>query len=417
MDKQIIVHIDLENTTHKVGNLWTHRTKSGEGATFKYDDNWLNNPLSFALEPLLSLRKTPHFTKKGYSLFGSINDSAPDRWGRMLLNQNEKNLADDDGRHHRSLSEVDYLLGVTDIARLGALRFAEKEDGPFLAVSKKNSIPPLIRIGELLHAVVELEKDRENIKDLQILLAPGSSLGGARAKASIFDHENKLAMAKFPQANDEWPVIKWEAVALTLAKKAGIEVPIWQLESVHGKNVLILQRFDRDGTKRIPFISAMSMLKSKDNEFHSYLDILYEIKKHGSRPSQDVEELFRRVVFNTLITNTDAHLRNHGFLFDKYGWKLSPAYDMNPEPNKGPRPLHSLAIDNMRKGASLDLVFNTAEQYNLSLGKAKSIAKEVGIAVTQWREVANKIGIKNSEIKDMTSAFEHEDLKLACNPI
>jgi serine/threonine-protein kinase HipA len=408
-DRELLVYVDLAGVAHFVGRLWARRARNRESASFEYEADWLTNPVRFALEPALMLGRGPQHTQQGRALFGAFGDSAPDRWGRNLIQRDERRRAQDEGRAPRSLGEVDYLLGVGDIARQGALRFKETPDGPFLASGDGANVPPLIRLGELLNAAMRVDADAETESDLRLILAPGSSLGGARAKASVLDQQGELSIAKFPQADDPYPVMQWEAVALDLAHRAGIEVPTWRLEQVADRTALLLRRFDRDGEIRIPFLSAMSMLGAADNEDHSYLEIVDALRQFGSQPEQDCAQLWRRVVFNILISNTDDHLRNHGFLYDGAGgWRLSPAYDMNPTPIDVKARVLSLAIDEADDTASLDVALSMARQCGLKLPAAKEIIGEVQAAVAQWRECAATHGLNVRDVARMASAFEHK---------
>lgn len=413
MNREIFVYADLNGESHLVGTLWTRQGKSRESASFEYDKTWLSNPKQFALEPALQLSEGTQHTDGNRALFGAIGDSAPDRWGRVLIQREERRKARKEERTPRTLSEADYLLGVGDITRQGALRFATDKGGEFLAPQDKTTIPPLIRLGELLGAATRVLSDEEDESDLRLLLAPGSSLGGARAKASVLDNDGTLSIAKFPQADDTWSVTLWEAVALDLAKRAGISTPAHRIEKVSNRNVLILKRFDRNSNIRIPFLSAMSMLSAIDNEEHSYLEIADAIRLYGNRPEHDLQQLWRRIVFNILISNTDDHLRNHGFLYEDMGWVLSPAYDLNPTPVDIKRRILSLAIDKEDATASMELAYQVAYLFGLKPVGAKHIAYEVGRAVKDWRECAGEHGINNKEIGRMESAFEHEDLRLA----
>src|SRR5439155_10764603 len=220
-----------------------------------------------------------------------------------------------------------------DEARQGALRFAEKEGGPFLREEGVKRIPPLIELPKLLSAAEHVMEDKDTEEDLRLLFAPGSSLGGARPQAWVREKGGHVAIAKFRRRDDEFNAVLWEAVALALAKKAGIAVPAARVETVANKSVLLLRRFDRDGARRMPFLSAMSMLGSRDHQTRSYLEIVDALRQHGAAPKADMEALWRRLVFSILISNTDDHLRNHGFLYEgPDGWRLSPAYDLNPVP-------------------------------------------------------------------------------------
>lgn len=408
-DRELLVYLDLTGMAHFVGRLWVRRARNRESATFEYAADWLASPARFALEPALMLGGGPQHTQQGRALFGAFGDSAPDRWGRNLIQRDERRRAQAEGRAPRSLGEVDFLLGVGDVARQGALRFKETADGPFLASGDGANVPPLIRLGELLNAAMRVAANGEDDGDLRLILAPGSSLGGARAKASVRDQHGELSIAKFPQADDTYPVMQWEAVALDLARRAGIEVPTWRLEQVADRTALLLRRFDRDGDIRVPFLSAMSMLGAADNEDHSYLEIVDALRQFGSQPEQDCAQLWRRIVFNILISNTDDHLRNHGFLYDGAGgWRLSPAYDMNPTPVDVKARVLSLAIDEADDTASLDVAFGMARQCGLKQPAAREIVGEVQTAVAQWRNCAASYGLNARDMARMASAFEHE---------
>lgn len=412
MDKEALVYVDLQGECHFVGRLWAHMRRDRESATFEYDKNWLAHEARFSLEPALTLGPGPFHTMSDKPLFGAIGDSAPDRWGRVLMRRAERRQAKREGRTPRTLREIDYLLMVDDEARQGALRFTEREGGAFLAASSPIKIPPMIELPRLLSAVEHVLADTDSDEDLRLLLAPGSSLGGARPKASVRDRDGGLAIAKFPNEQDEVNTVLWEAVALTLAEKAGILVPKWRLETVADKPVLLLRRFDRDRGMRLPFVSAMSMLDAKENETRSYLEFVDILRQHGAAPKEDMRALWRRILFSILISNTDDHLRNHGFLWvGSAGWRLSPAYDLNPVPiDIKPRVL-ATAIDIDDGTASLESALNVADYFELNMDEAVEIARQVGQAVASWRNVAAKFHLTSGEINRMASAFEHQDLK------
>jgi len=411
-DRSLLVYVDLEAVPHLVGRLWARSRKGKESATFEYDAAWLANPSRFALEPALTLGKGPHHTAAGRRIFGAIGDSAPDRWGRVLIQREERRKAREEKRTPHTLLEVDYLFGVADIARQGALRFAEHEGGPFLAIDVQ--IPPLLQLPALLGAALRMSDDGGSDNDLRLLLAPGSSLGGARPKASVIDGDGQLAIAKFPQHGDLIRVTVWEAVALRLAAQAGIPTPDWRIEKVADRDVMLLRRFDRRGNMRIPFLSAMSLLNATDNEPHSYMEIADALRQYGAKADEDCAQLWRRIVFNILISNTDDHLRNHGFLYEAAaGWRLSPAYDLNPVPvDIKPRVL-TTAIDEADGTASLDLAFEVAPHFGVKSDKAKIIVREVGNAVAHWPETAVASGLNVQEVERMATAFEHEELEKA----
>ncbi len=414
MDREVWVYVDLSGVPILVGRLWARVRKGRESATFEYDPGWLARSDRFALEPALTLDPAPHHTGQGKALFGALGDSAPDRWGRELMRRAARQAARAEGRSSPTLYEVDYLLNVNDEARLGALRFADTEGGPFLATDDQVPIPPLVDLPALLNASERALEDDASGEFLRLLLAPGSSLGGARPKASVRDAKQQLAIAKFPHKNDEIDTVRWEAVALTLAERAGISVPVWSLESVNDQPVLLLKRFDREAGNRRPFVSAMSMLGADDREMRSYLELVDMLRQHGATPVDDMRALWRRIVFSVLISNTDDHLRNHGFLYvPESGWTLSPAYDMNPVPvDLKPRVL-SMTIDLDDPTASYELALSVAAYFELEADLALAIGAEVADVVADWRTVARGIGIAPGQIERMASAFEHADLALA----
>jgi serine/threonine-protein kinase HipA len=414
MDKEVLVYVDLQGTPHLVGRLWARMRKDRESATFEYDKSWLAHPDRFSLEPALKLGPGPFHTPSDKPMFGAIGDSAPDRWGRVLMRRAERRRAEREGQAPRTVREIDYLLMVDDEARQGALRFAEREGGPFLSEHGPTKIPPLIELPRLLSAAEHVLSDTDTDEDLRLLLAPGSSLGGARPKASVRDRDGHLAIAKFPNEGDEVNTVLWEAVALTLAAKAGIPVPAWRLETVADRSVLLLRRFDREQGTRLPFLSAMSMLDAKDNEARSYLEFVDVLRQHGAAPKEDMHALWRRIVFNILISNTDDHLRNHGFLWaGPAGWRLSPAYDLNPVPTDIKPRILTTTIDLDDGTASLKLALQVASYFELGGDEVYKIAGQVGQAVAAWRREAKKLGLTLPEIDRMASAFEHQDLKAA----
>ena len=416
---EVYVYADLEGAPHLVGRLWTRSNKGRETASFEYDKTWLSSTHRFALEPALSLGKGSFHTRESERLFGAMGDSAPDRWGRALMRRAESRQAKNAGKTQRALTERDYLLGVNDMARQGALRFAGRQGGPFLSEPDSGrgvDIPPLIFLPRLLAASDNVINDTESDDDLSLLLAPGSSLGGARPKASVLDKDGQLLIAKFPRRDDEYNKVLWEVVALKLAERAGIPIPDCEITYVADRPVLLLRRFDRMTGARVSYLSAMSMLGARDHEHHSYLEIVEALRQHGAAPQADMSGLWRRIIYNVMVSNTDDHLRNHGFLCRKQaGWRLSPAFDLNPVPTDvGPRIL-TTAIDHDDNEASLELALSVAEHFGLSLDKAREIAHEVAMAVSTWRDVAAQFKLSRQEIERMSSAFEHQDLQDALN--
>ena len=414
MDRETLVYVDLEGTPRLAGRLWARLRKDKESATFEYDPQWLQHPARFSLEPALSLGAGAFHTPAGLPMFGAIGDSAPDRWGRALMRRVTRRQAEREGHPPRTLGEMDYLLLVDDEARQGALRFAERAGGPFLRAHDARRIPPLIELPRLLSAAERVIDEQDTDEDLRLLFAPGSSLGGARPKASVRLRDGSLAIAKFPRKDDETNTVLWESVALTLAARAGIAVPTSTLEEIAGKPVLIVTRFDRSGARRIPFLSAMSMLGARDSDTRSYLEIVDVLRQHGAAPREDMEALWRRMVFNVLISNTDDHLRNHAFLYEgQHGWRLSPAYDLNPVPTDIKPRILTTAIAEDDTTASLDLAFKAAGYFEITDERARAIVKEVAGSVGGWRAEAARQGLARQQIDRMASAFEHKDLARA----
>jgi serine/threonine-protein kinase HipA len=409
--KEILVSIALGSEDVLIGKLWFHARGDKESASFEYDKEWLDHPEKFALEPALKLTEGAFHTGQGIRLFGAIGDSAPDRWGRVLMRRSEASKASVQNRALKSLFEIDYLLGVSDEARGGALRFSvAPNENVFLSPKQKTSIPPLLDLPKLLSATERFIADNESSEDLSLLLAPGSSLGGARPKASGREKDGSLAIAKFSKKDDEFNVVVWEAVTLTLAKQAGIRVPLYRLETICEKPVLIIRRFDRDGGNRIPFLSAMSMLGARDNEQHSYLEMAYALAQNGASPEEDMKELWRRIVFTIMVSNTDDHLRNHGFIYERHkGWRLSPAYDINPTPIEIAPRILTTSIDFYDNSASLETAMRVAKDFRLNKEEALPIIQEVASAVKQWRSVASEFGLSKQECDRMSSAFVWED--------
>lgn len=412
------VYIDLEGAVHHVGRLHTHIRNGRERATLEYTDSWREHEEAFPLAPALSVDHGRHHTRSDREIFAPLTDSAPDRWGRRLIARRERRVARREGRAPRTLYEIDYLLAVSDAARQGALRFAREEGGPFLADRGEEQIPPLVELRQLLRASDRVLADTETPEDLELLLAPGSPLGGARPKASVRGRDARLLIAKFPARGDDWDVVRWEAVALTLAANAGLATPSWELHTVEGQAVLALERFDRRGEIRRPYLSAMSMLDAVDHDTRSYAEIGDALRRHGSSPSDDLEALWRRIVFNILTSNTDDHLRNHGFLYSgPEGWTLAPAFDLNPVPRTvSPRVLSTPVWVDEDPTASLDIALEHAGHFRLDDSDTRDVIGEVGEAVAEWRKVAERHGLSGREIRRMASAFEHEDLDRATAP-
>jgi serine/threonine-protein kinase HipA len=413
----IEIHIDLAGELHRVGLARRNLARGTETVVFEYDDAWLADAARFSIEPALALGRGTFAPPRGQTLFGSIGDSAPDAWGRRLMQRAERRRAEREGRAVRTLGESDYLLGVSDETRLGALRFRWPGEAEFQAPPRAG-VPALIELGRLLQVTERILRDEETEEDLQLIFAPGSSLGGARPKASVIDAKGHLAIAKFPKETDDYSMETWEEVALRLAARAGIPTPDHRLVEVAGKAVLLSRRFDRvnagNARQRIPFLSAMAMTGSKDGERGSYPEMVDALTAHGAQAKADAQALYRRVAFSVLISNVDDHLRNHGFLWlGKAGWTLSPVYDVNPVPTDIKARVLTTNIDLDEGTCSIDLLEAAAGYFGMGLKAARAIIKEVGTATAAWRKVAKQVGASAPEIARMASAFEHDDLKRA----
>jgi serine/threonine-protein kinase HipA len=413
MNDEVEVCIELDRTTHQVGLLRRQPRRGYEAVAFEYGDEWLAKPFAFSLEPALTLTQGVFSPEAGRAIFGSIGDSAPDTWGRRLLRQAERRKARQEGRPPRTLQELDFLLGVADIARAGALRFRFPNREAFLAETS-DGVPMVVHLQRLLEATERALRDEETDEDLRLILAPGSSLGGARPKASVLDSDASLAIAKFPKETDEYSLERWEAIALSLAERAGIGAARARLEVVARHPVIVVARFDRHLGRRVPFLSAMSMLGLQDGKRASYLELVDALSEHGAQTRLDAFELYKRVAFNVLVSNVDDHLRNHGFLWSgSGGWVLSPAYDLNPTPTDVRERRLTTLIDLEDGTCDIELVLSVSSFFGLSLRDAKNAIGSVAMATRTWREVAAKHGAAASEIERMSSAFEHDDLRRA----
>ncbi|MBD5557626.1 MAG: type II toxin-antitoxin system HipA family toxin [Desulfovibrio sp.] len=387
-----------------VGTLWLNQSKGRLSSAFSYAPAWLQAPQGFALSPDLPLDQYP---KACEGLFLCFQDCSPDRWGKVLLRRQESALADAEKRKPRTLLDSDFLLRVNDVTRQGAIRLSADEGKSFLAESGVASVPPLLSLPKLLSAAQNIDARTETETDLKVLVAPGSSLGGARPKASVLGKNGELLIAKFPSRNDDRDIPLWEYVTFKLARRARIRSPEVQLQKVAGKNVLLVQRFDRRGTERIPFISAMSLLEARDGDHMSYVDIASVLQAEGSAPVEDLHELWSRMVFNMCVYNVDDHLRNHGFLREPLGWRLSPVYDLETShPTEKTAYLHTAIIED-RSAFSLDDALEAAEFFRFRKSEAQKCLAEIREAVSHWRQEATHVKAAPSEIRFMRDAFEY----------
>lgn len=398
-----------------MGRLHAELLRGKEIFSFEYDEKWLQSVYAQVLDPDLELYAGLHFLNDEKPNFGLFLDSSPDRWGRILMRRREAALARKEGRRAQNLFETDYLLGVFDGHRMGALRFKLEKEGSFLNDNREMASPPWSSIPELEEISIRLEdddvvNDPDYLKWLSILVAPGSSLGGARPKASIVNPNGQLWIAKFPSRNDEMDIGGWEMVAYELATAAGINMAPCQARKFSSKHhTFLTKRFDRTASgQRIHFASAMTMLGYIDGQDGaSYLDLVDFLTTYGANVDADLEELWRRIVFSICISNTDDHLRNHGFILSPKGWALSPAYDINPvETGTG----LSLNISDSDNSLDLELAIEVCAFFRISEDRANKIIIEVTSAVKDWRKVANKHGISKAEQEMKSQAFSRAEV-------
>ncbi len=413
--KEIFVYADwvgLGGPT-LMGVLAVDVLKGQEIFSFEYSGEWLKSNHVYMLDPDLGFYPGPQYLRDEKNNFGLFLDSSPDRWGRVLMERREAILAKTENRQARKLHESDFLLGVYDLHRMGALRFKLEPKGDFLDNDKDYSAPPWTSIRELEHASLELEKNIEEdnpdmLKWIKLLMAPGSSLGGARPKASVQDTTGALWIAKFPSKNDIIDIGAWEMLANDLARKSGIETAHAMIQKYNNRHhTYLTKRFDRTPTgERLHFSSAMTLLGYSDGmgaeEGVSYLELVEFIIQNGADVSADLKELFRRIVFSIAISNTDDHLRNHGFLLTENGWILSPAYDMNPDRHGMGLKLNISENDN---SLDFNLALSMASYFRLTESDATNLINNIRTVVSDWERTANKYSIPKNEQALMKSAF------------
>jgi len=408
------VWLDLERFEQPVlmGVLHCQTSGTGEIFSFEYSRNWLDQGEAFAFDPDLALVTGQQYPSPQRANFGIFLDSSPDRWGRMLMQRRENLRARREQRRPRALTEWDFLLGVHDLTRIGALRFRASADGPFIDSETSMAAPPITSLRELQAASLGFEQHLQDEEHphyerwLTQLLAPGSSLGGARPKASVRDENGFLCIAKFPSRQDTRDVGAWELVAHRLAVKAGIHVPEAKPLRLGESPYItfLVKRFDRtEQGKRRALVSAMTLTQRADGEpGASYLELVDLLQSRGANTKADCEQLFRRVLFNILIHNTDDHLRNHGFFIDENGIRLSPAYDLNPSIER--REL-TLAINEVETACDVSIAMDARKDYGLSAQEADNALRQVQAAVSKWRAEAKRLGIPEAEREMMAAAF------------
>ncbi|MEX0685485.1 MAG: HipA domain-containing protein [Balneolales bacterium] len=418
--KEILVysHPSVLKEPILMGMLNTTIVRGKEIFAFEYSPEFLESNSVFEIDPNLKLYKGTQYISNQERNFGMFLDSSPDRWGRVLMDRREAMKARLNDQPQQRLVESDYLLGVYDESRMGALRFKTDKEGPFLDNDPNYPTPPMTSLRELEHATLDLEQDEpindeEYLKRLALLIAPGSSLGGTRPKASVISEDEQLWIAKFPSKNDDIDMGAWEYLAYKLALKCGIDMSESTAEKFYSDQTTFLtRRFDRDESgRRKHFFSAMTLLGYLDGADAasgvSYIELLELIITRGSNVEYDTEQLWRRIVFNILVSNTDDHLRNHGFLLDQNGIILSPAYDINPNP-KGYG--LNLNIDENDNRLDTEIAGNVAPLFRLSNSKASMIIDEMKEVVSSWRTEAKKLKITRQEMEFMATAFGGKDL-------
>ena len=410
-EKTIFVYDDfsMQNPT-LMGILYVNSLKGEESYSFEYDREWLKKTsLKITLDPELmpySGRQYPF----GKAIFGLFSDSSPDRWGRVLMNKRERILAGKEGRKPAKLYDSDYLLGVYDETRLGGIRFKTEPNGAFLSDDKETAAPPWASLRTLEEASRNFENEDTALSEkwLNQLIRPGSSLGGARPKATVIDPNEQLWIAKFPSKNDENDSGAWEMITHDLAEICGLHVPEAKLEKFSNLgSTYLVKRFDRILNKRVHFASAMTLLGKTDGtsaaDGTSYLDIAAFIKSYGAQPKRDLIELWKRIVFNMAVSNTDDHLRNHAFIFTENGWELSPLYDVNPIPYGDEL---SLNVDEEDNSINIDLAIEASVRFGISETDATTYAKDILTIVKEnWEKRATALGLSRRLIEEMRPAF------------
>lgn len=429
------IKIFLSDASVPVGTLYYDRQGAREHATFAYDEAWLESTDRFSLGPALPLLRGPQFHRKtqdGSVFHGPFADTEPDGWGRRVILRDHAKLRQLSTSKRNSLkpesttpaaplNALDFLLAVDDASRVGALRFQD-EQGNFCRASLpgQRTTPPIIELKHLLAASRAVEMGNETAADLAYLRGKGTSLGGMRPKCTILDEDGRLSIGKFPSVSDERSVTKGEVLAMHLAKLAGINTAEARLVESGGIPVALIQRFDRTvGNKRLMYVSAATLLGADraSPQEHFYTEIVDAIRQFGAAAQADIEELWRRIAFSILITNIDEHLHNHGFLHVSHGqWRLSPAFDLNPFPERI-RELKTWVSEEAGPAATIDALMSVTPYFKIQLARARAILKEVNKAVSQWRNIGQKLGMITNELESFADAFEHSERAAAAKAV
>ena len=423
MRRIIDVHLGEEGAP--LGTLRYDQQGARESASFEYGADWLDNPERFAVEPGLPLVAGPQFhrkTRDGSVFHAALADTEPDGWGRRVIQRDHAKRRQAARRAgetvpSRPLNAMDYLLAVDDVSRVGALRLRD-EDGRYQRTvdEGRRNTPPLLELGHLLSATRAVETNTETEADLAYLRGRGTSLGGLRPKCSVVDDDGWLAIGKFPSVGDERSVTKGEVLAMRLARKAGVDAADARIVDSDGAPVALIRRFDRTHNgARLMYVSAATMLGAEpgDPGEHSYTELADALRQNGSRPAADIEELWRRIAFSILATNVDDHLLNHGFLHvDRGQWRLAPAFDINPFPDRV-RELKTWVSEETGPEATIEALMSVIAYFRISGERAKAILGEVGAAIATWREEGSALGMSNNELDAFADAFEHEERSAA----
>ena len=401
----------------KIGRCIIENARGNEIIGFAYDKSWLVAHSGFSLDPDIYPMEGLQFPPSGKPCFGFLSDTSPDRWGRKLMERREALEAKEEGRPKRKLQESDYIIGVHDGGRIGGIRFFDKKQGIYLSDRKTLAAPPMEKLRELEQAAAKIDEDPDVRKWIKNLIDPGSSLGGARPKANVVDEHGNVWIAKFPSARDEYDIGAWEMVAHNLSVRCGIDCPEARVMRFSDRgHTYLSKRFDRTVDRRIHYASAMTMAGRTDMEPAGYMDIISAIESVCASPAEDLMELWKRMVFSICISNTDDHLRNHGFLLSEEGWRLSPCFDVNPDPDKDHMAL-AIGYDTVK---SLDNAIEMADFFRISAGEAKEIVRQIqGAIKNSWETEADRLKISHSDKERMRPAFDesYREIGLTSNKL
>ena len=421
--EELLVYADWLLEPKFIGTLYCMFGSGKEVYSFEYSKEWLSEFFHINLDPDLYNTLGRQYVPNGKTFFGFLSDCLPDRWGRKLLKRKEAILSEKENRSERQLNNYDYLVGINDESRMGALRFKRTADGSFISANDNYNVPPFENLRKLEQASLDFERTEfTDNKALKLLLAPGSSLGGARPKATVKDANGVLWIAKFPSHRDEHNVGAWEKVTSELARLSGLNIPETMKKDFNDKgSTFMTKRFDRiyvnGKVRRVHCASGLTVLgkidRADNKDGTSYLELVDFIKSNSIQPNKDLEELWNRIVFSILMSNTDDHLRNHNFILTEQGWKLAPLFDVNPNPLGKELSLNITENNNQKR---LSLALDTAKYYNLSMEKAKDNAIRIATMVKdKWRNLAKLNGCSNAEIERMKNAFEDKTILMKPN--